>query len=490
MERSIDPHNRPFSIIDATFFELGKAMETGVLTSRELVEVYFRRIEASDRKGPELQAMLSLNPYALEQADELDEERKRQGSRGPLHGIPIVVKDNYNTTDMPTTGGAKALAGFVASADCHIVQNLRKAGAIILGKTNLHELALFGLTWSTLGGQTKNPYDVTKTPGGSSGGTAVAVSANFAAAGLGTDAVNSIRSPASANNLVGIRPTKGLLNLEGILPVSSTQDNAGPIARTAKDAAILLETMEGRGKSYSNGLNNHGLRGRRIGVLRSFFGKSEVHEEVNLIAEQTLHQMQELGGQMINLDKVDLDAERLLLELDVQRFEVRQQLERYFSIYHAPVKTMEELLAYGDYEPSIDKFLKTVIAIEDPLNHPEYSKRLKKINELKVELLSTFEAYSLDALVYPHQKRLVVDIGEASQYERNGILAALTGFPAITFQGGFSSPSQTAPIGIPIGIELLGKPNDDAKIIQMAYAYESTAKQRRLPPFAAIDSVH
>ncbi|MFC5653339.1 amidase family protein [Paenibacillus solisilvae] len=484
---STERQNRPFSIIDATFNELQQAMETGMVTSRDLVETYLNRIEANDRKGPKLQAMLSINPYALEQADELDKERQQQGSRGPLHGIPIVVKDNYNTADMPTTGGTKALAGFVASTDCHIVQNLRNAGAIILGKTNLHELALFGLSWSTLGGQTKNPYDLTKTPGGSSGGTGVAVSANFAAAGTGTDAVNSIRSPASANNLVGIRPTKGLMNLEGILPVSCTQDNAGPIARTVEDAAILFEAMEGYSHTYSSDLNNHGLNGKRIGVLRSFFGKSEVHEEVNLIAEHTLRQMQELGAQMIDLAAIDLEAERLLLELDVQRFEIRNELERYFTIHQAPVQTMEELLIKGNYEPSIEKFLKTAIAIEEPLNHPEYHKRLKKINELKEELLSIFSEHLLDALVYPHQKRLVVDIGEASQYDRNGILAALTGFPAITFQGGFSSPSKTAPIGIPIGIELLGKPYDDAKIIQMAYACEAAVKERRIPPFTIND---
>jgi amidase len=232
--------NHPFSIIDATFAELQQAMETGLLTSRKLVETYFNRIEANDLN---VHAMLALNPFALEQADELDEERKRQGPRGPLHGLPIVVKDNYNTKDMPTTGGTQVLAGFVPSTDCRIVQNLRYAGAIILGKTNLHELALIGLTNSTLGGQTKNPYDVTKTPGGSSGGTGVAVTASFAAAGTGTDTVNSNRSPASANNVVGIRPTKGLINLEGILPVSFTQDNAGPIARTVEDSAILLEAM-------------------------------------------------------------------------------------------------------------------------------------------------------------------------------------------------------------------------------------------------------
>jgi Asp-tRNA(Asn)/Glu-tRNA(Gln) amidotransferase A subunit family amidase len=479
--------NRPFSIIDATFTEFQQAMETGLLTSRKLVEAYFNRIEANDRQGPHVQAMLALNPFALEQADELDEERKRQGPRGPLHGLPIVVKDNYNTKDMPTTGGTQVLAGFVPSADCRIVQNLCNAGAIILGKTNLHELALFGLTCSTLGGQTKNPYDATKTPGGSSGGTGVAVSANFAAAGTGTDTVNSNRSPASANNLVGIRPTKGLINLEGIIPVSFTQDNAGPIARTVEDAAFLLEAMVDHDHDFScsAGLHPHGLQGKRIGVLRSFFGKSPIHEEVNRITETALRQMQESGARMIDLTSDDIVAEQLIMEFDVQRFEIKQELDHYLSDYQAPARTIEELLDKGSYEPSIELFLKSAISIEDPLNDPEYQKRLKKIKDLKAMVLDILDEHHLDALVYPHQKRLVVDIGEASQSDRNGILAALTGCPAITFQAGFSITTSTAPIGIPVGIEFLGRPYDEAKIIQMAYAFQAAVNHRRIPPFIA-----
>ncbi len=459
-------------------------MDEGLLTARELTAFYLDRIEACDRKGPQLQAMLSVNPHALKQADELDEERVRQGPRGPLHGIPIVVKDNYNTADMPTTAGAEALAGFTAAADCRIVRNLRRAGAIILGKTNLHELALFGLSRSALGGQTKNPYDLTKTPGGSSGGTGAAVSANFAAAGTGTDAVNSVRSPASANNLVGIRPTKGLMDLEGILPVTFTQDNAGPIARTVEDAAILFEVMEGGRYPCRAGLSAQGLAGCRIGVLRSFFGRSREHEEVNLIAGRALRQMEELGAVVIELDEPMLDAEELLRELDVQRFEVRHEMERYFAAYRAPVQTLEELLAAGSFEPPIRAFLESAIGTPDMLEHPEYLQRLRMIGELRDQLNALFAGHRLDALFYPHQKRLVVDIGEDSQYERNGILAALTGFPAITFPGGFSAPTETAPIGVPIGLELLGKPYEDAKLIRMAFAYEKAASMRRFPPFA------
>jgi Asp-tRNA(Asn)/Glu-tRNA(Gln) amidotransferase A subunit family amidase len=251
----------------------------------------------------------------------------------------------------------------------------------------------------------------------------------------------------------------------------------------------MLEAMVDHGYSCSAGLHPHGLQGKRIGVLRSFFGNSPIHEEVNRITETALRQMQELGAQMIDLTFDDIVAEQLILELDVQRFEIKHELNRYFTDYHTPVRTIEELLDQGSYEPAIEQFLKSAVAIEDPLNDPEYQKRLKKIDELKELVIEILDEHHLDALVYPHQKRLVVDIGEASQADRNGILAALTGCPAITFQGGFSDTSSTAPIGIPVGIEFLGKPYDDAKIIQMAFAFEAAVNHRRIPPFIADDNL-
>lgn len=471
-----------FSIIDATLVELHHAMNSGALTSRELVQTYLSRIDRYDRKGPKLQSVIAVNRHALEQADSMDIERWRQGPRGYLHGIPIVVKDNYNTKEIPTTGGIKKLAHFVPNDDCPIVQYLKKAGAIVLGKTNLHELSLFGLTFSEYGGQTRNPYDLNKTPGGSSGGTAAAVSANFAAVGLGTDTVNSVRSPASANNLVGIRPTKGLVNLEGIIPVSFTQDNAGPIARTVEDAAILLEAMTENRYSFSSGLSQDGLRGTRIGVLHSFFGKSQVHEDVNRVTHDALQQMEELGATVINLPMITLHADQLLEECDVQRFELRYELERYFTSYNAPIQTIAELLENGSYLESTVQMIKSAMSIVDPLYDPEYKQRLKKIEALRGRVLNLLDEYQLDTLLYPHQKRLVVDIGSDAQVDRNGILASLTGLPAITFQAGFSTPTSTADIGIPIGIEFLGQPYGEAQIIRMAYAFERSANHRRIPP--------
>ena len=235
----------PVRIEEASIDELQAAMAGGALTSRALVQHYLDRIARYDKEGPKLNAFLLVNPRALEEAGRLDEERAAKGPRGPLHGIPVVVKDNMNTADLPTTGGSLAFQGAQPRADAFIVAKLRAAGAVILGKTNLHELARAGTTVSSLGGQTLNPYDLSRTPGGSSGGTAVAVSANLATVGLGSDTVNSIRSPASACDLVGLRPTRGLVSRSGIIPAALTQDMAGPIARSVKDAAIVLEAIQG-----------------------------------------------------------------------------------------------------------------------------------------------------------------------------------------------------------------------------------------------------
>jgi Asp-tRNA(Asn)/Glu-tRNA(Gln) amidotransferase A subunit family amidase len=467
--------------MDATISQLQAAMESGKVTSKDLVEMYLQRIDAYDRQGPQLRAMLAMNPFALEQACELDQERKQRGARGLLHGIPIVLKDNYNTKDMPTTGGAMALASFIPSDDAIAVKKLKAAGAVILGKTNLHELALYGLTRSSLGGQTVNPYDLTRTPGGSSGGTGAAVSANFAVAGTGTDTVNSIRSPASANNLVGIRPTKGLVNIDGIMPVSFTQDNAGPIARTVEDAAIMLEAVVESDERYSKSLDKRGLEGAKIGVLLNLFGTDQVHEEVNHATEIAMKEMKLLGAQVVEVTIPGLDTDKLIRDLDVQRYEMKPEINRYFSDWETPVATLEEFVAKRQHDASIETMLNMLQSMESPMEQPDYKVRLERIAELKKQILEVMDGQFLDVLLYPHQKRLVVKVGEETQADRNGILASLIGFPAITFQGGFSTPTETAPIGVPIGLELLGRPYTEAVLIRLAYAYEQRTGHRRMP---------
>ncbi|WP_205672272.1 amidase [Ammoniphilus sp. YIM 78166] len=267
--------HQPFTLLESSISDLSAALESGKITSKQLDQQYLDRIEAYDDQGPALNAILVVNPEALTLAEQLDLERQEKGARGPLHGIPVILKDNYNTKDLPTTASSKTLEGFVPAEDAETVGKLRDAGAIILAKSNLHEMAMSGTTMSSLGGQTLNPYDLTRTPGGSSGGNGAAIAANFAAAGTGTDTVNSVRSPASANSLVGIRPTRGLVSLYGIVQVSSTQDAAGPITRNVADAA-----------SYTDALDASGLKGARIGVLTNLFGNDPIHQDVNTVMMQ------------------------------------------------------------------------------------------------------------------------------------------------------------------------------------------------------------
>ena len=278
---------KPFPLDEATISDVHAAYKSGALTSVKLVKAYLERIRACDQAGPKLNVVIFLNPRALEEAAALDEHFRKTGKFvGPLHGIPVLLKDNINTKDMPTTGGSLSLAGYIPATDAAVTQKLRRAGAIILAKVNLHEFATWGETVSSIQGQTLNPYDLTRTPGGSSGGTGAGVAANFAIAGLGTDTVNSIRSPASANSVVGIRPTLGLVSRAGIIPYSFTQDAAGPLARSVTDAAKMLNVLVGYDpddpatawsvgnteEDYTKFLKANGVLGKRIGVLRSFFG--------------------------------------------------------------------------------------------------------------------------------------------------------------------------------------------------------------------------
>ncbi len=298
------------NVHEAGIDALSEALARGQLNSRQLVEQYLARIAAYDQTGPSLNAMVTLNPKALETADLLDRERAAKRVRGPLHGIPIVVKDNYETADMPTSGASVALATWQPDRDGFQVARLRQAGAIILGKTNLHELAAGIVTVSSLGGRTRNPYDLSRNPGGSSGGTGAAVAASFAAAGMGTDTCGSVRIPAAHNNLVGLRPTMGLSSRSGIIPLSHTQDIAGPIARSVRDVALLLDatvapdpadpvTMASsvrRPASFLSGLTTDGLRGTRVGVLAPLFGVGPEDAEVGDIVRASVERLRAAGA--------------------------------------------------------------------------------------------------------------------------------------------------------------------------------------------------
>ena len=359
------PAARPeaaFEVQEKTIEELQAALTSGAVTSRTLVLAYLARIRAYDLQGPKLNAMISMAPRILETADALDRERAQRGPRGPLHGIPIVVKDNFETADMPTTAGTVALTGFLTGRDAFQVKRLRDAGAIIIGKTNLHELASGITTISSAGGQTRNPYDVSRTPGGSSGGTGAAVAASFAAAGMGSDTCGSIRIPSANNNLFGLRGTAGLSSRTGIVPLSHTQDIGGPLARTVRDLAIMLDATVGADPedavtqasaghipaSFRESLKADALTGLRIGVVKNLFGASPEDEEVGAIDRRALESMRRAGAELIDVSLPGI--EELMRGSSLIDAEFKFDLSEYLKRWpDAPVHSLGEILERGDY---------------------------------------------------------------------------------------------------------------------------------------------
>jgi amidase len=483
-----------FVLEEATVAEIQRAFSAGRITCVDLVERYLDRIAAYDAQGPCLRAMISLNPRALAVAAACDRERAAGGLLPPLHGIPLVLKDNFDTADMPTTGGATALAGSVPLRDAFVVRRLRAAGAIVLGKTNLTELARAGTTESSLGGQTKNPYDLTRTPGGSSGGTAAAVAANFAAIGTGSDTAQSVRSPASACALVGLRPTRGLVSRCGIMPLSPTQDEVGPLTRTVEDAARMLDVLAGYDaddpitaagaghipQTYMATRVGDGLRGARLGVVAELFGHDAVHHEVNRVARQAIARMAALGADVIEVSIPRLDE--LTRDLSLISLEFKAAFDAYLTALGAaaPITSMADYMARAEFPSSLRALFVADAAVSDGPRSAEHRHMLERRMLLQRAVADTLTTHRIDALLYPHQRRLVVPIGE-EQVERNGVLSNSTGFPALTFPAGYSTPTTTAPLGVPIGIELLGRAWTEPTLLKWAYAFEQAARVR-MPP--------
>jgi Asp-tRNA(Asn)/Glu-tRNA(Gln) amidotransferase A subunit family amidase len=487
----------PFSVQESSLLEIREALRAGEVTCRHLAELYLERIGAYDKKGPAINSILSLNPRALEIADALDADL-RGGAMKPLHCVPLAVKDNLDTADMPTTAGSAALAGSAPSRDAAVVARLRESGALILAKTNLHEFALAGMTLSSLGGQTLNPYDLSRTPGGSSGGTGAAVAASFAAAGLGSDTMNSVRSPASANGLVGVRPTRGLLSRAGLVPCSFTQDAVGPIARTVSDAALLLDAMAGYdpedpstalgvgmgpGAPYASLLKRGALKGARLGVVRTFFGAGPEHEEVNAVMRRALDALAREGAVLVDVVDPAFDSDALHDSLDVQRFEFRRDMNAYLERLGpgAPAHSLAEIVASGKTHPACREFLADALSRENGTAEPGYKDRRVGIEDLRARVADRMARDRLDALVYPHQKRLAVPVTDKVQAGRNGILASLIGYPAVTVPAGFSPPTERAPIGVPVGLEFLGRAWSEPLLLSLARDFEAATRARRPP---------
>ncbi len=481
--------------------ELQAAMERGELTSRELVEYYLARIEAIDRSGPALQSIIETNPDALAIADALDRERRTSGSRGPLHGIPVVLKASIDTGDtMATTAGSLALAGHYAPDDAFLVARLREAGAVILGKANLSEWANFRSTnsssgWSSIGGQTRNPYDPHRNPCGSSSGSAVAVSANLAALAVGTETDGSIVCPAAMNGIVGIKPTLGLVSRDGIIPIAHSQDTAGPMARTVTDAALLLSAIAAkdpqdpaaasRGEAvpdYAAALDDNALHGKRIGVLRSFYGAGE-DPRIGEILDASIEVLSANGAEIV--DPVEVDTDGLSdAEYEVLLYEFKADLNAYLVSSGAPVRSLAEIIAFNETNaatvmPFFGQEIMELAQSKGPLTEAAYAEALETSKRLAREALDrALEEHDLDALVAPtNGPAWLTDHVLSDRFSvSSSSLAAVSGYAAVTVPAGFIS-------GLPIGISFIGGPFSEALLIGMAYDFEQASRVRR-PPLA------
>lgn len=473
-------------VVGASITDLQAAMASGRASSVDLTAAYLARIAAYDRSGPAINAMVWLNPDALAQAEALDRERAERGARGPLHGIPVILKDNYDTSDMPTSAGTLALAGFIPPDDAFQVARLRDAGAVIIGKANMHELASGITTISSMGGQTLNPYDLGRNPGGSSGGTGAAIAATFAAVGWGSDTCGSIRIPAAHNDLVGLRPTKGLSSIDGIVPLSHTQDVGGPLARTVRDLAIALDATVGADPAdpatailtgrvlprFVDALEGATLRGARIGMLEAYFASAPEEQEADRVVRAAIARMVELGADTVTVEIEHLDS--LIADSGVIHHEFKWDLIDYLAASpDAPVDSLGEMLALGLVHEELVPRMRL-------RNEPEareteaYRAALARRGPLREAVERTLNRHSLDALVFPTVRTIPAVIGDP-QRGSSCSLSANTGLPSLSVPAGFTDG------GLPIGMEMMGRTFDDARLVALAHAFEAETDHRREP---------
>ena len=471
------------SVFETSIADLQRMLAAGEVTSAQLVEQYLARIEAYDRAGPRLNSIVRINPAALEQAQALDLERAATGPRGPLHGIPVLIKDNYNTTDMPTTGSSVALAEFVPNAVATQVEKLLAAGAIVLAKTNLHEYA-YGITSiSSLVGQTRNPYDYRRVPGGSSGGTGAAVAASFGAVGMGSDTCGSIRIPSAFNNLVGLRPSKGLSSIHGVMPLSHTQDTAGPLARNTDDLAIVLDAVSGYDPNdpateavrdspptrFRERLGEASLEGLRFGKLDSYFERAD--DATRSVIEDALEWLEAQGATVVSVEIPEVAD--LISRSGALVHEFRTDLDDYLTRFGSDeVAGLVDIIELGLYHQAVSGVLNR--ALERERDESAYQQALAGRGEFRAVVEQVFEEAALDALVYPTIAQLPVFIGEA-QSGNNCRIAANTGLPALSLPAGFSDS------GLPVGMEFLGEFLEDERLLAIGHAIETGYGQRQAP---------
>ena len=496
----------PFEFDEVTVDDLQRMMESGEHTARSITEAYIERIEAMDRRGPELRSMIEINPDALDIADELDAERRADGPRGPLHGIPVALKDNLDTHDrMTTTAGSLALEGSIPPRDSFVAERLRAAGAILLAKANMSEWAYFRgeratSGWSARGGQCRNPYALNRNPCGSSSGSGVAASANLCALTVGTETGGSIMCPSSSNGIVGIKPTVGLWSRSGIIPISHSQDTAGPMTRTVRDAAVLLGGAVGvdprdEATSASDGnfhtdyaqfLDPAGLRGARIGVARSFTG---FDPRVVALFEDAILAMRDAGAVIVDPANLPVSNWSDELPLIVLEYEFKADLNAYLATLgpDAPVRTLEEIIEFNERNAELEMphfGQERMIASQarGPLTDEVYLNAVRTIQRGNREdgIDALMNEHQLDAIVAPtrdlpwttdHIKGDRLDGGSSAGP------AAIAGYPDISVPMGFVS-------GLPAGVSFFGRAWSEPTLIRIAYGFEQATRHRRPPAFA------
>jgi amidase len=496
---------KPFDLEEVTTAALQAGMKSGKYTARSIAEKYLARIDEIDKRGPAINAVIEINPDALAIADVLDKERREKGVRGPLHGIPVLIKDNIDTADrMMTTAGSLALSGSIAPRDSFVAQRLRESGAVIFGKTNLSEWANFRSShstsgWSGRGGQTLNPYALDRNPCGSSSGSGAAAAANLCAIAIGTETDGSVTCPSSMNGLVGIKPTLGLVSRSGIIPIAHSQDTAGPMTRTVTDAAILLGVMAGidvndavtkesAGKAqtdYTKFLDPNGLRGARIGVARKYFGFSDPVDKLMAAAIDT---MKHLGAQIIDPADIPTTGKFGDSENEVMLYEFKADLNAYLERLgpKAPVHSLKEIIDFNEKNaakemPYFSQDVMIKAQAKGPLTTPAYLKALKRNHELvRTRGIDAIMAtHKLDALIAPTAPPAwPIDLPNGDHFPGGDFTgpAAVAGYPHITVPAGYV-------FGLPVGLSFVGKAYSEPLLIRLAFAFEQATKFRKPPRF-------
>jgi amidase len=505
LEKPVENTTPPaFELDELTISDLQQGLQAGKYSSRELVEKYSDRITEIDKKGPALYSVIELNPDAEKIATALDRERKEKGPRSPLHGVPILIKDNVDTLDrMMTTAGSLALVGARPVRDAFVAQKLREAGAVILGKTNLSEWANFRSSksssgWSGRGGQTRNPYVLDRNPCGSSSGSGAAVAANLCAAAIGTETDGSVVCPSSANSLVGIKPTVGLVSRAGIIPISHSQDTAGPMTRTVRDAALILGALAGvdprdeatnasRGQSvadYTQFLDKDGLRGMRLGVARKYFGFSE---HVDKLMNELLAEMKRMGAILVDPADIPTQGKFEDSEFEVLLYEFKADLNAYLAGLgpSSPVRTLKDVIDFNEKNrdremPYFGQDIMTKAEAKGPLTTRAYLQALRKNHLLSRTQGIDFvmKKNRLDAMIAPTGGPPWPTDWVNGDHFTGGYssASAVAGYPHITVPAGYV-------FGLPVGISFFGGAFSEAKLIKIAYAFEQATRARRAPKF-------